>query len=143
VKRRNSARVWSPWRPILSRPISIWAVPVLLLGSVVGAIAVSGPDVETMVAANTGPLADQPQPPPAVSDPIDAEYLELGGPAGRLGPVAGDELLLPNRAGTFRMYANGVIVWTADLGARAVDTGSLLTEAPDPATAAPDSRPDH
>lgn len=59
--------------------------------------------------------------------PIDEKYRELGGLESSLGAPVGPEFLLPEGAGKFRIYANGVIVWTEVLGARAMDA-SFLTE---------------
>lgn len=63
-------------------------------------------------------------------DPIEAKYQELGGQGGRLGKPTGDELLLPGQIGKFRMYDNGVIVWTAGLGAKVVDLAAVLQGLP-------------
>ncbi|NUS45274.1 MAG: stage II sporulation protein, partial [Mycobacteriaceae bacterium] len=68
-----------------------------------------------------------PAAPGVPATPIDAKYAESGGPTGKLGPPTGEELPLPKRVGRFRMYANGVIVWTPQLGAQAVNFTELLT----------------
>lgn len=71
---------------------------------------------------------------------IDTEYRRIGGPNSAVGEPIGPEMLLPQRAGTYRMYTNGVIVATQTLGAQVVDFSTLLQLVPDagdqlPATA--------
>ncbi|WP_431966375.1 SpoIID/LytB domain-containing protein [Nocardia sp. bgisy134] len=64
--------------------------------------------------------------------PIDLEYQRRGGEAGSLGAPLGPEMLLPQRAGTYRMFTNGVIIVTPTLGAQVVDFTTLLQLVPDP-----------
>ncbi|TCK00915.1 SpoIID/LytB domain-containing protein [Nocardia alba] len=71
---------------------------------------------------------------------IDAEYRRIGGANSAVGEPIGPEMLLPQRAGTYRLYTNGVIVATQTLGAQVVDFSTLLHLVPDvgdqlPATA--------
>ncbi|MFD3747093.1 SpoIID/LytB domain-containing protein [Nocardia sp. NPDC058633] len=71
---------------------------------------------------------------------IDTEYRRIGGADSAVGEPIGPEMLLPQRAGTYRLYANGVIVATETLGAQVVDFSTLLQLVPDvgdqlPATA--------
>ncbi|MEV0548036.1 SpoIID/LytB domain-containing protein [Nocardia salmonicida] len=71
---------------------------------------------------------------------IDTEYRRIGGANSAVGEPIGPEMLLPQRAGTYRLYTNGVIVATQTLGAQVVDFSTLLQLVPDagdqlPATA--------
>ncbi|MFD6454703.1 SpoIID/LytB domain-containing protein [Nocardia sp. NPDC060220] len=71
---------------------------------------------------------------------IDTEYRRIGGAGSSVGEPIGPEMLLPQRAGTYRLYTNGVIVATKTLGAQVVDFSTLLQLVPDagdqlPATA--------
>lgn len=71
---------------------------------------------------------------------IDTEYRRIGGADSTVGEPIGPEMLLPQRAGTYRLYTNGVIVATQTLGAQVVDFSTLLQLVPDagdqlPATA--------
>ncbi|MEU4648533.1 SpoIID/LytB domain-containing protein [Nocardia fluminea] len=71
---------------------------------------------------------------------IDTEYRRIGGANSSVGEPIGPEMLLPQRAGTYRLYTNGVIVATQTLGAQVVDFSTLLQLVPDvgdqlPATA--------
>jgi stage II sporulation protein D len=71
---------------------------------------------------------------------IDTEYRRIGGASSSVGEPIGPEMLLPQRAGTYRLYTNGVIVATQTLGAQVVDFSTLLQLVPDvgdqlPATA--------
>ncbi|MEU8895098.1 SpoIID/LytB domain-containing protein [Nocardia sp. NPDC048505] len=62
--------------------------------------------------------------------PIDAEYRRLGGDYGSLGAPLGPELRLPRSIGTYRVFSNGVIIATPELGARVVDFAALADLAP-------------
>ncbi|MFD9551585.1 SpoIID/LytB domain-containing protein [Nocardia salmonicida] len=62
---------------------------------------------------------------------IDTEYRRIGGANSAVGEPIGPEMLLPQRAGTYRLYTNGVIVATQTLGAQVVDFSTLLQLVPD------------
>ncbi|KAF0849654.1 SpoIID/LytB domain-containing protein [Nocardia caishijiensis] len=62
---------------------------------------------------------------------IDTEYRRLGGPGSSIGAPIGPEMMLPQRAGTYRLYTNGVIVATKTLGAQVVDFSTLLQLVPE------------
>ncbi|MEU7139424.1 SpoIID/LytB domain-containing protein [Nocardia sp. NPDC046473] len=66
--------------------------------------------------------------------PIDVEYRRIGGAASKVGQPLGPEMALPEHAGTYRMFTNGVIISTATLGAQVVDFTTLLQLVPDPQT---------
>ncbi|WP_410871688.1 SpoIID/LytB domain-containing protein [Nocardia sp. A7] len=68
---------------------------------------------------------------------IDTAYRRIGGPNSAVGEPIGPEMLLPQRAGTYRMYTNGVIVATQTLGAQVVDFSTLLQLVPDAADQLP------
>ncbi|MFC6011763.1 SpoIID/LytB domain-containing protein [Nocardia lasii] len=68
---------------------------------------------------------------------IDAAYRRLGGPDSAVGEPIGPEMLLPQRAGTYRLYTNGVIVATETLGAQVIDFSTLLQLVPDVADQLP------
>ncbi|WP_280297749.1 SpoIID/LytB domain-containing protein [Nocardia neocaledoniensis] len=70
---------------------------------------------------------------------IDTEYRRIGGPESSIGAPIGPEMLLPQRAGTYRMYTNGVIIATKTLGAQVVDFTTLLQLVPDVADQLPPS----
>ncbi|WP_280339567.1 SpoIID/LytB domain-containing protein [Nocardia neocaledoniensis] len=70
---------------------------------------------------------------------IDTEYRRIGGPESTIGAPIGPEMLLPQRAGTYRMYTNGVIIATKTLGAQVVDFSTLLQLVPDVADQLPPS----
>ncbi|MEV6388232.1 SpoIID/LytB domain-containing protein [Nocardia xishanensis] len=63
--------------------------------------------------------------------PIELEYERLGGEASSLGAPLGPEMLLPQRAGTYRLFSNGVIIATPTLGAQVVDFTTLLQLVPE------------
>ncbi|MEU7763555.1 SpoIID/LytB domain-containing protein [Nocardia sp. NPDC049190] len=63
---------------------------------------------------------------------IDAEYRRIGGARSAVGEPIGPQMILPQNAGIYRMYTNGVIVATPTLGARVVDFTTLLQLVPDP-----------
>ncbi|BDU03525.1 SpoIID/LytB domain-containing protein [Nocardia sputorum] len=64
---------------------------------------------------------------------VDAEYRRIGGAASGIGTPLGPEMILPQRAGTYRMYTNGVIIVTPTLGAQVVDYSRMLQEVPESA----------
>ncbi|MEV0029243.1 SpoIID/LytB domain-containing protein [Nocardia sp. NPDC050793] len=64
--------------------------------------------------------------------PIELEYQRLGGEASSLGAPLGPEMLLPQRAGSYRLFSNGVIIVTPTLGAQVVDFTTLLQLVPEP-----------
>lgn len=66
-----------------------------------------------------------PAPDPAPGDPIEDKYRELGGLNSTLGAPVGPVLPLPEEAGTFRTFTNGVIIYTPALGAQVVDASVL------------------
>jgi len=61
---------------------------------------------------------------------IDIEYERIGGPASTLGEPLGPESELPQNAGTYRLFGNGVIIATELLGAQVVDFTTLLEMIP-------------
>src|SRR5690606_6849474 len=61
---------------------------------------------------------------------IDIEYERIGGPSSTLGDLLGPESALPQNAGTFRLFSNGVIIATELLGAQVVDFNTLLAMIP-------------
>ncbi|MFI9405712.1 SpoIID/LytB domain-containing protein [Nocardia sp. NPDC052316] len=69
--------------------------------------------------------------------PIDIEYRRIGGASSAVGQPLGPEMALPENAGTYRMFTNGVIISTPTLGAQVVDFTTLLQLVPDPAAPAP------
>ncbi|MEV6320570.1 SpoIID/LytB domain-containing protein [Nocardia sp. NPDC051787] len=62
---------------------------------------------------------------------IAAEYRRIGGATSAVGTPIGPEMLLPQQAGTYRLYTNGVIIATPTLGAQVVDFTTLLQLVPD------------
>ncbi|MFQ6229450.1 SpoIID/LytB domain-containing protein [Nocardia sp. NPDC002869] len=68
--------------------------------------------------------------PSATPSPIDTAYAETGGMQGALGLPVTPELPLPEDAGKYRLFENGVIVYTADLGAQVVDFDTLMQLVP-------------
>ncbi|GAA5047191.1 SpoIID/LytB domain-containing protein [Nocardia callitridis] len=62
---------------------------------------------------------------------IDAEYRRIGGPDSAIGAATGPEMDLPQGAGTYRRYDNGVIIVTPVLGARVVNYTEMLQLIPD------------
>lgn len=66
----------------------------------------------------------------APPSPIDTAYEETGGMRGALGLPVTPELPLPEDAGKYRLYENGVIVYTAELGAQVVDFDTLMQLVP-------------
>lgn len=63
--------------------------------------------------------------------PIDAEYARIGGADSEVGEPIGPQMSLPENAGIYRMYTNGVIIYTPTLGAQVVDFTTLLQLVPD------------
>ncbi|WP_433600566.1 SpoIID/LytB domain-containing protein [Nocardia sp. CA-135953] len=63
--------------------------------------------------------------------PIDAEYRRIGGATSAVGRPLGPEMALPQNAGTYRLFTNGVIIATPTLGAQVVDFTTLMQLAPD------------
>ncbi|MFE7798432.1 SpoIID/LytB domain-containing protein [Nocardia sp. NPDC057440] len=64
--------------------------------------------------------------------PIAVEYRRLGGANSSVGQPLGPEMALPQHAGTYRMFTNGVIVSTPTLGAQVVDFTRLMQLVPEP-----------
>jgi stage II sporulation protein D len=56
---------------------------------------------------------------------IDAKYREVGGLTSTLGAPIGPELPLPEQTGKFRIFTNGAIIWTPEVGAKVVDLSVL------------------
>ncbi len=73
-----------------------------------------------------------------VESAIDAEYRRVGGEHGAIGPPLGPEMRLPQNAGDYRLFTNGVIIATPTLGAQVVDFTTLMQLVPDPGVAQPD-----
>ncbi|MFC9893128.1 SpoIID/LytB domain-containing protein [Nocardia sp. NPDC127579] len=65
---------------------------------------------------------------------IDDEYRRLGGEYSSLGAPLGPETRLPRSIGSYRVFTNGVIVATPELGARVVDFTTLAELAPEAIT---------
>ncbi|MEV0296593.1 SpoIID/LytB domain-containing protein [Nocardia sp. NPDC050710] len=62
---------------------------------------------------------------------IDVEYRRIGGEGSAVGAPLGPEMRLPQNAGTYRLFANGVIIATPTLGAQVVDFTTLMQLVPD------------
>ncbi|WP_433758075.1 SpoIID/LytB domain-containing protein [Nocardia sp. CA-135398] len=106
--------------------------PAELGTPVVGAGAPVDPRKQTLVAES----------------PIDAEYRRIGGANSALGKPLGPEMALPENAGTYRLFSNGVIIATPTLGARVVDFTTLMQMVPDsrdgkPSTPVPPRHNEH
>lgn len=71
--------------------------------------------------------------------PIEAEYARIGGVDSSVGEPIGPEMILPENAGLYRLYSNGVIIYTPTLGAQVVDFTTLLELVPDLTNSAPGS----
>ncbi|MGW5387856.1 SpoIID/LytB domain-containing protein [Nocardia sp. NPDC003963] len=69
--------------------------------------------------------------PGATPSPIETAYAEMGGVHGALGLPVTPELPLPEDTGKYRLFENGVIVYTAELGAQVVDFDTLMRLVPD------------
>jgi hypothetical protein len=63
--------------------------------------------------------------------PIDVEYRRLGGANSSVGQPMGPEMALPQHAGTYRLFTNGVIISTPTLGAQVVDFSRLMELVPE------------
>ncbi|WP_229718921.1 SpoIID/LytB domain-containing protein [Nocardia jinanensis] len=68
--------------------------------------------------------------PGSTPSPIETAYAEMGGAHGALGMPVTPELPLPEDAGRYRLFENGVIVYTAELGAQVVDFDTLMQLVP-------------
>ncbi|WP_433197456.1 SpoIID/LytB domain-containing protein [Nocardia sp. CA-107356] len=67
-----------------------------------------------------------------VESPIDVEYRRIGGANSAVGQPLGPEMALAQNAGTYRLFANGVIIATPTLGVQVVDFATLMQLVPDP-----------
>ncbi|WP_239476460.1 SpoIID/LytB domain-containing protein [Nocardia arizonensis] len=76
----------------------------------------------------------------AAESAIAAEYRRIGGARSAVGAPLGPELRLPQNAGSYRMFTNGVIIATPTLGAQVVDFTRLMELAPDVVRPQSDSR---
>lgn len=85
------------------------------------------PEVATQVPEKTQVPDNNPD---AVQSPIDVEYQRLGGPSSALGKPLGREVPLPDRNGSYRIFAHGVMVSTPQLGARVIDFTTLRAMVP-------------
>ncbi|MEU1961829.1 SpoIID/LytB domain-containing protein [Nocardia sp. NPDC019304] len=81
------------------------------------------------------PGAEPPARSAATESAIDAEYRRIGGANSSLGTPIGPQMILPQHAGTYRMYTNGVIIATPTLGAQVVDYSRVLQVVPEVAAA--------
>ncbi|WP_280245124.1 SpoIID/LytB domain-containing protein [Nocardia abscessus] len=94
-------------------------------------------DIQTMaVGPAPGELVttappDDPREQAAAESAIDAEYRRIGGASSTIGTPLGPEMILPRRAGTYRLYTNGVIIVTSTLGAQVVDYSRMLQPVPE------------
>ncbi|WP_240963317.1 SpoIID/LytB domain-containing protein [Antrihabitans stalactiti] len=89
---------------------------------------------ETIVPPDVAVAPELPATPRVPVDPsivvapgsaIDAKYREVGGLTSTLGAPIGPELPLPKQTGKFRIFTNGAIIWTPDVGAKVVDLSFL------------------
>ncbi|MFD4403668.1 SpoIID/LytB domain-containing protein [Nocardia sp. NPDC058499] len=74
--------------------------------------------------------------------PIDTAYAEMGGVRSVVGLPVTPEMQLPDDAGSYRLFENGVIVYTPTLGAQVVDFTTLMQMVPnleEPAVGSADS----
>lgn len=62
--------------------------------------------------------------------PIDTAYAEMGGIRSVVGMPVTPEMPLPDDAGSYRLFENGVIVYTPALGAQVVDFTTLMQMVP-------------
>ncbi len=62
--------------------------------------------------------------------PIDTAYAEMGGVHSVVGLPVTPEMPLPDDAGSYRLFENGVIVYTPTLGAQVVDFTTLMQMVP-------------
>ncbi|MGW4328385.1 SpoIID/LytB domain-containing protein [Nocardia sp. NPDC004573] len=88
-------------------------------------------DPRTQAAVAPGSPVDPRTQAAVAESAVDAEYRRIGGAASGLGTPLGPEMILPQRAGTYRMYTNGVIIVTPTLGAQVVDYSRMLQEVPE------------
>ncbi|NUP27423.1 MAG: SpoIID/LytB domain-containing protein [Nocardia sp.] len=76
------------------------------------------------------PEGSLPVSPGATPTPIETAYAGMGGAHGALGLPVTPELPLPEDAGEYRLFENGVIIYTAELGAQVVDFNTLMQLVP-------------
>ncbi|WP_157103597.1 SpoIID/LytB domain-containing protein [Nocardia harenae] len=79
------------------------------------------------------PVPQDPRVDTAIDGPtaIQVEYQRIGGEQSAVGAPVGPELDLPLGAGTYQLFANGVIIATETLGAQVVDFDTLLSMIPE------------
>ncbi|WP_328389847.1 SpoIID/LytB domain-containing protein [Nocardia sp. NBC_00416] len=68
--------------------------------------------------------------PGATPSPIDTAYAAMGGAHSAVGLPVTPELPLPDDAGKYRLFENGVIIYTPALGAQVVDFTTLMQLVP-------------
>ncbi|MEU4314810.1 SpoIID/LytB domain-containing protein [Nocardia sp. NPDC024068] len=68
--------------------------------------------------------------PGVTPSPIDTAYAEMGGARSAVGLPVTPELPLPDDAGRYRLFENGVIIYTPALGAQVVDFTTLMQLVP-------------
>jgi stage II sporulation protein D len=96
-----------------------------------------------VVGAGTPPVDPRKQT-LVTESPIEAEYRRIGGATSAVGQPLGPEMALPQNAGTYRLFTNGVIIATPTLGAQVVDFTTLMQLVPDPHGTTPhESKPDN
>ncbi|WP_083889055.1 SpoIID/LytB domain-containing protein [Nocardia pneumoniae] len=88
-----------------------------------------GPAPHELLA--TAPPEDPHEQTPGTESAIEAEYRRIGGATSAVGTPIGPEMILPQHAGTYRLFTNGVIIATPTLGAQVVDFTTLLQLVPD------------
>ncbi|WP_232541973.1 SpoIID/LytB domain-containing protein [Nocardia bovistercoris] len=76
---------------------------------------------------------------PGVESAIDSEYRRIGGAGSAVGAPLGPEMRLPEEAGTYRLFTNGVIIATPSLGAQVVDFTTLMQMVPEANVPDPDA----
>ncbi|WP_245548768.1 SpoIID/LytB domain-containing protein [Nocardia exalbida] len=82
-------------------------------------------------STTTAPPGDPRKQVAVTESAIDAEYRRIGGATSTIGTPLGPEMILPRRAGTYRLYTNGVIIVTPTLGAQVVDYSRMLQAVPE------------
>ncbi|WP_245659745.1 SpoIID/LytB domain-containing protein [Nocardia gamkensis] len=82
-------------------------------------------------STTTAPPEDPRKQAAVTESAIDAEYRRIGGATSTIGKPLGPEMILPRRAGTYRLYTNGVIIVTPTLGAQVVDYSRMLQAVPE------------
>ncbi|MFI9413538.1 SpoIID/LytB domain-containing protein [Nocardia gamkensis] len=82
-------------------------------------------------STTTAPPEDPRKQAAVTESAIDAEYRRIGGATSTIGTPLGPEMILPRRAGTYRLYTNGVIIVTPTLGAQVVDYSRMLQAVPE------------